>query len=323
MGHGQTSRGFLGERFAYAWFGVLLLVGGAIPLFLMRSVVAQWPWQGGKQFALNHQFYVPGVPREAFALFGLLLLFGGLVCVSPRRGRAAVSYLRSIGWKGWLLLFALWLIPIHALNPSYPRRVGFFYFTLFLVGTHAPALRKAWKESSYYRRVTIGFLGVSFLVKALPGGYFPPFYGGIAGWTTLSAGRTETFQIHGVQLVRDDGERIWLSNAFIEPANFVQRQTEYVMGKVDGIPRLFNYYFLIYQRSYPDLLRNRYPTQALLGGFAYPGHNPYRMLNYRDFPPKRILAIEEVYERRHRADFSLVERQTSARSVIHPGVGEK
>ena len=149
-----------------------------------------------------------------------------------------------------------------------------------------PAIRQ---RANWLERVTLSYIAIIFAAFILPGFYFPPFYDGICGWVSDPA-RTAPVRLGGFRLVRDDGESVWFSHAIINPVNFMWRQDQHSRdtsgAKLENFELLLAYYFKLYTQRYPVLKTGRMPNQSILGRFAYPGHNPYRMLPYGELPPR-------------------------------------
>lgn len=163
----------------------------------------------------------------------------------------------------------------------------------------------------FHEKLTIAFVAVTFAATILPGFYFPPFYDGICGWVS-NPKRDGPVRLAGLKLVRDDGESIWFSHSLINPVNFIWRQDQYARDiGGDAFAELLGYYLTLYQNRYALLRDGKFPNQAVLGAFGYPGHNPYRMLPYDAFPPERIVEIAKLNEFYERGTDRLIERRIS------------
>ena len=77
---------------------------------------------------------------------------------------------------------------------------------------------------------------------------------------------------------------------------------------MENFELLLAYYFKLYTQRYPVLKTGRMPNQSILGRFAYPGHNPYRMLPYGEFPPERIVEIAKLNDYYERGTDRLIKR---------------
>jgi hypothetical protein len=176
------------------------------------------------------------------------------------------------------------------------RRLAFFslVFPIFLYS--CIQLLSILKQRSYYVKVTILFFLFSLLVKILPGGYFPPFFSGIAGWVTNHPGEIPTISLSGLKLTKLNGDEIWYSSALISPQNFLWRQIDHVKADDEKLASVMKFYWEIYKTRYPILMKGANPNQRYLGNLAYPGHNPYIVLEYEKFDPRDIISIDYVSE---------------------------
>lgn len=112
----------------------------------------------------------------------------------------------------------------------------------------------------------------------------------------------------GLKLVRDDGKEVWFTRGILSPVNFIGRQ----MSRAKTIEQkreMMQFFFSRYQEHYALLEQGYYPNQRIFGKWGYPGHNPYLMFNYDDFPPNRITALAYIDERYDRETKNLVERR--------------
>lgn len=163
----------------------------------------------------------------------------------------------------------------------------------------------------FHEKLTVAFVAVTFAATILHGFYFPPFYDGICGWVS-NPNRDGPVRLGGLKLVRDDGASIWFSHSLINPVNFMWRQDQHARNTGgDAFAELLGYYLTLYQNRYGHLRDGKYPNQAVLGAFGYPGHNPYRMLPYDAFPPERIVEIAKLNEFYERGTDRLIERRIS------------
>jgi hypothetical protein len=146
------------------------------------------------------------------------------------------------------------------------------------------------------------FLTISFLVKILPGGYFPPFFGGIAGWAFKSV-PSKTVTLSGLKLVRKDGEEVWYSGGLVSPQAFFPRQYLAFQDNNEYLKSLLKYYFNLYEYHYPYLKEGIFSYQRVLGSFTFPGHVTYTMMPYKDFSPmniSQICYVAEIFNRENR-----------------------
>jgi hypothetical protein len=234
-----------------------------------------------------------------FIFYFLFFFFLSVTClVFKSKTNQVVEGLQRGQKFYWLIVLGVW-IGLLQLSP-------FPFFGRILLGMLLVALllifwtsiKASFINGDYYTRVLLGFLFVIFLIKAIPGAYFPPFHQGIPGWK-FEIGDNDPVELSGLKLVRADGESIWYGRAFTSPQNFTMRLLRpyhWSNKTVSETKSLLSFYFALYQKHYPLIERGILPYQRLLGPLAYPGHNPYRMLNYQDFPPESIVAIEYVKE---------------------------
>ncbi|HEY9745076.1 MAG TPA: hypothetical protein V6C99_02535 [Oculatellaceae cyanobacterium] len=195
-----------------------------------------------------------------------------------------------------IALFIVWYLLTQWIEAPIFRRVSFFALALVVLFAIFPTI-VAWfkKSNQYYSRITFFFLAVSLGIKLIPGAYFPPFFGGIAGWTLTHDSR-QNLALSGVQLVDQDGQFIWYSNGLTSPINFIGRQISKHRKKEETAKQLLATYFRLYERSYPLLEKGYYASERYLGHLSYPEHNPCRHLPYQNFPPHRIAQLRLVRE---------------------------
>jgi hypothetical protein len=214
-----------------------------------------------------------------------------------------------------VFLIVLFFSSVYFLPTVYLHKVSFFVFFSILIFPYLSKIYQWFARSSYYSKVAIGFLSFSVFIKVLPGGYFPPFFGGIAGWTYQNQPSNEIV-MGGLQLVRKDGERIWFSNGFISPQNFIYRQVNVLLPEDETAIKLFEYYLKLYSYHYPYLQKDHFANQRFLGKFTYPGHNPYKVLNYKDFPTESLDSFQIVTEKYDKKTKKLIERSIWTTYVI-------
>lgn len=203
----------------------------------------------------------------------------------------------------WVLagLFAV-VLASHVLVPiSIYRRALFGVVAFLALLPWLPIWFRGFRGWTYYDKVAAGFFAFSLTIKLLPGGYFPPFYSGIAGWT-LKVDKTSPLAISGLKFIRQDGQEIWMSNGITSPQNFLYRQISQCESQgASVLKQCLGYYMDLYRYEFPYLSQGRFLSEKYLGAWAYPGHNPYRMLNYAAFPPndiQEIISAIEEYDRK-------------------------
>ena len=127
-----------------------------------------------------------------------------------------------------------------------------------------------------------------------PGFIFPPFYGGIAGWT-MDVDKSKPVIISGIRLVNDEQEEIWHNPAFLQPHTQVGRFQKAFLASGHKRDAYLAFLFENYKRIYPTLQIGRLPHQIYLGDFAYPTHN-LQSNNSKEyvgaFHPDRITALK-------------------------------
>ena len=139
-------------------------------------------------------------------------------------------------------------------------------------------------------------LPLLLIISVVPGFFFPPFYDGIAGWTSAGINQETELKYKGYQLVRDDGETIWYTSNFFSPVTQIgrfPRALNFTME--DELASKFLFLYENYERIYPTLQKKRLPHQKILGKYAYPTHNLSNFNSqFLHFPPNRISLIRET-----------------------------
>ena len=144
-------------------------------------------------------------------------------------------------------------------------------------------------------KIIFYFLITLSIISIVPGAYFPPFYDGIAGWTSESF-ETTNLKYDGYQLVRDDGEYVWNSHAFFSPSTMRGRFINTLNNTNKGSSEdIYQFIFSNYTKIHPGIMKGHYPHQKYLGSFAYPTHTLSRYdPNYKNFPPNKMKFIRKV-----------------------------
>lgn len=197
---------------------------------------------------------------------------------------------------GSVLLYAVvGLLFINLFESIFLRRL---LFAILCMPLSAMLLARV---KDIYRHKKGGFLP-AFLVAlfalnlCIPGFYLPPFNGGIGGWVVKINPHVEYTQT-AYQLVRDDGATMWYSHALFNPVTMNGRFARAVQDKIS--PQDFVTFMIAhYKRLWPDVLsKGRLPHQKYLGKYGYPPHTRYNTsYQYQDFPPDRIVSIDQVEE---------------------------
>jgi hypothetical protein len=136
---------------------------------------------------------------------------------------------------------------------------------------------------------------IAFMVMAVvPGFILPPYYQGIAGWTTsITLGDTVT--LSGYQLENDAGERIWLTHTIFAPVTQVGRFAQAWESKEAKIGPIGPFIMKAYRRAYPLLKAGYMPHQRYLGHLAYPSSSYATNLpDHSNFPPERIVRVQKA-----------------------------
>lgn len=195
--------------------------------------------------------------------------------------------LRIVWLVGYLLLL---LVPPLLFEAVFLRRL--FDGILLL-----PLLAAVWMQ--YRRNVAAPWLArafpVAFMVMAVvPGFILPPYYQGIAGWTTsITLGDTVT--LFGYQLENDAGERIWLTHTIFAPVTQAGRFAFAWESREAEIGPIGPFIMKAYRRAYPWLKAGYMPHQRYLGQLAYASSTYATNLpDHSNFPPERIVRIQKV-----------------------------
>lgn len=170
------------------------------------------------------------------------------------------------------------------------------------------------REASYEKKITHGFLYITLLCIVLPGLYLPPFFTGIPGWT-VEIDKNEPFSIEGVFLIRNDGKEIRYSRAIVSPVNFVTRLNKFMLVKhPDKVHDLLKFYKDVYIKRYDILKQGYMPSEQILGKLAYPIHNPYGDFDYSKFPPSSLKEIR-LTTKYYRWNKSFIKEEVLAREL--------
>lgn len=213
--------------------------------------------------------------------------------------------------RAWAILVSAGLLLVYFQPVPFFRRVALFVEIVGLMTLLLPeviTLAKQYRGLSYYPRLAVTFVAVGLAIKLIPGGYFPPYFGGIAGWK-FAVPESDTVTLTGLQLVRDDEQTVWYSGDLVLPQSFHFRQ--YLTFDSDDaklIP-LLDYYEDLYVYNYSHLERGLYGNQQFLGTLSYPAHMTSVMLDYASFPPDRITSIrrvDEVWNRKNKQRESVI-----------------
>lgn len=266
-------------------------------------------------FFLDHTLGVMRQSGTSYAAAYAVLVSPGLILqFSPiftaRLFRFLTGTYKSIIWS-----CAYILVAINIFSDPFPRRVSFFLaFTPYAVFILAELIRIFKDNKNYKIKVFIGLLSITTVMLWLPGGYAPPFYNGIAGWTKVYENPIDRKErpIGGFQITNKSGERIWFSYGIVSPINFVMRHFYGYRKKYPNkMNEIIDFYLASYCFNYDILRDGIFPYQRNLGPFGYPGHTPYVLYNYERFPPSELVSFELVTEYRDVNTGALRDRVTA------------
>jgi hypothetical protein len=209
------------------------------------------------------------------------------------------EFIRWVSKYKFVLLASLFFyILMHNLPFLIYRRGLTFILFLAIAFFYRKQIVTLFRETQgYYLRTTLYFLAFSLLIKVLPGGYFPPFFAAIAGWT-VQVNPDNPIVVPGLKLIREDGQSIWYSNGLTLPQNFFTRQMKACNNASDDeLKSCLRYFHHLYIYSFPYLQQGKFRSQRYLGNWFHPAHKPCRMYPYREFPPESIVGLEYVIEK--------------------------
>lgn len=234
-------------------------------------------------------------------VFGLFACLSWIVWVQRKLIEQLYKRLEELEPVTWGLFLLLGIFVTEAVfTGAFARRLVFMFWFAHLLPVLFPPMTRIWKKSGLQDRISLALVAIVAILLILPGAYFPPFFNGIGGWVVLQEDGG-SLRLPGYKFMRDDGEMVWITAGITPPTSLQWRQITAAQGASEEAHAAYlDFVFSQYKRAYPLLARGYYPNQQYLGAFAYPGHNPYPMLNYADFPPKRIkeiVYIDETYER--------------------------
>ena len=234
-----------------------------------------------------------GHPIKYVILACACLVFHWMLFANQMLGVRVYEKLRYGNAVSLASFVALWLVIINTPDLIVFRRFAGFIAALPLLGIAIELFQ------TYHRRRDVGLLPAAvpaaLLVFCLwPGFIFPPFYGGIAGWT-VTVDRSKPVNMSGVRLVNDAGQEIWLNPAFLQPHTQIGRFQLAYSSLRRGQENYLAFLFENYKRIYPILESGWLPHQRYLGRFAYPPHSLVKN-NARDyvpdFRPDRVVALK-------------------------------
>jgi hypothetical protein len=271
-------------------FGSVLL-----PLRLMRQAVRLVPVVAFVLLVLmaSRQSPFSFSRHDLFALLGVLVLGSILAILSYRAPRLSLRAFIGL-WElkiPWLLAYlALLMVPPFVFEAVFLRRL---FDGIILL----PVLGAAWMFYRWFDHASWlarAFPAAFATMAVIPGFILPPYYQGIAGWTT-SVQIADTVTLYGYQLVNDRGDRIWLTHTIFAPVTQVGRFPTAWADKEPVLGPLGAFIMKAYKRAYPLLLAGYMPHQRYLGELAYPSSTYATNLpDHREFPPDRIVRVQFV-----------------------------
>jgi hypothetical protein len=224
------------------------------------------------------------------------VLAGGIVLatVAYSRPRVTITAFLSLWNLKPLAVFAY--LALLFLPPAFFQAI--FLKRLFCGIILLPFVAAMWmmyRETVQHSWIARGFPLVFAVMAAVPGFILPPYYQGIAGWTTIIED-TDRVTLAGYQLVNDKGERIWITHTIFSPVTQVGRFDFAWYFKKDLIGPIEPFIFKAYQRAYPWLKDGYMSNQRFLGRFAYPPSTyAVNLPDHSEFPPERIRNVQMVY----------------------------
>ena len=124
-----------------------------------------------------------------------------------------------------LIAFLLCLVSTFFYNEAFAKRIIFFVlFTPINLILFRELFNFYKINKTYEVKLVIIFYEITLIMLWLPGGFAPPFYNGISGWTV----KYKSFQkdiryVHGIKLIRNDDVSVWMPYGVLSPINFVGR----------------------------------------------------------------------------------------------------
>jgi predicted DCC family thiol-disulfide oxidoreductase YuxK len=232
---------------------------------------------------------------QAFYVTGTVIFLAGYVYSFSHQDHAIrlAEKLRNGSLLVLLAYLALWFVLTNTGNMIVMRRVLAFVAGFPAIGLMLD-LYLARRHDSGSGHLVAGTPFALLLFCLIPGFIFPPFYGGIAGWT-VSVDKSMPVAITGVRLVNDQNEEIWHNPAFLQPHTQKGRFRKAFLHSKRTHADYMAFLLKNYRRIYPILEKGRLPHQVYIGAFAYPTHNLQRnnSADYVDvFHPDRIVALK-------------------------------
>ena len=281
----------------------------------IRPAVANW-WASSREWK-----WISSTPVVGLAMLAGLVLTGGSVGYYG----TSVSALTAIGAVAFACAVALALRPrrvarqyirlrqlqigavagyagctyllVSLVGAPFPRRLVFFTCMWPIVFFVTKGFIERARHAGYHRALAYALVWITFIMGVLPGGYFPPFYDGIAGWIVkLPRDQPETYSIKELQIMNSEGQYQWYSKGISLPITFKGRfwATTYAKYGEAGWENVARFFMQLYCHHYPILKDGRMANQRYLGPFSYPGHTPARPLDYSGFPPESVVALQYV-----------------------------
>ena len=123
--------------------------------------------------------------------------------------------------------------------------------------------------------------------------------------------------MHGIKLIRYDGNSVWMPFGVLSPINFVNRHWIGFKKKYpENMSDLYGFYFRTYCYNFKLLEKGYFSNQRYLGRFAYPGHTPYEMQNFKGFDPINIEYIGWIEDKVRISDKKVLSTYTMEKFFI-------
>lgn len=205
----------------------------------------------------------------------------------------------SVDWK--LIFISLFSILIlnGFIEHIWLRRGIFsllFFPTIlfFSIKTHRYFTHKAEDRAS--KRALIFFNAIFWSTLLIPGFYVPPFFDGIAGWTTANYS-AKGYTVQDIRIQFDDGHYEWFRPSFYNPMTQAGRPFSAIKKRDRAFfysSKFSCFLYKLYQKSHLSLRRNKLPTQLLLGSFSYPPHNTDSFPNNANYLPADRISLFQL-----------------------------
>ncbi len=209
------------------------------------------------------------------------------------------------------IAFKLCLVSTFFYNEAFAKRLIFFVlFTPINLILFRELFNFYKIDKTYEIKLIIIFCKITLIMLWLPGGFAPPFFSGISGWTIKYKNfQREIRYVYGMKLIRNDDASVWMPYGVLSPINFVGRHyVTYKKKYPEYMDDLYKFYYSSYCYNFKILEKGFFPNQRYLKKFAYPGHNPSVMQDFKGFSPETIKSISWVREKIRLKDKKVLSR---------------